>query len=53
MESALADKALMAPFVENGSIPLSGMAEDKFKAFIADEMRKWAEVVRASGATLN
>jgi tripartite-type tricarboxylate transporter receptor subunit TctC len=53
MELALADKALMAPFVENGSIPLSGMAEDKFKAFIADEMRKWAEVVRASGATLN
>ena len=53
METALNDKALMAAFVENGSIPLTGLSEEKFKAFIAEEMRKWAEVVRASGASLN
>lgn len=53
MEAALNDKALVAPFVDNGSIPLNGLSEDKFRAFIAEEMRKWAEVVRASGATLN
>jgi len=53
MQAALADKALVAPFEEIGSQPLLDYDEKKFKTFIADEMRKWAEVVRVSGATLN
>jgi len=28
-------------------------SEAKFRVFIAEEIRKWAEVVRISGATLN
>ncbi len=53
MHTALTDKALVAPFEEIGSQPLVDYDEDKFKAFITEEMKKWAEVVKASGATLN
>ena len=53
MHTALTDKALVAPFEEIGSQPLVDHDEEKFKAFITDEMKKWAEVVRVSGATLN
>ncbi|MBL0726332.1 tripartite tricarboxylate transporter substrate binding protein [Piscinibacter sp. HJYY11] len=53
MHTALTDKAVVAPFEEIGSQPLVGYDEQKFKAFIADEMKKWAEVVKVSGATLN
>jgi tripartite-type tricarboxylate transporter receptor subunit TctC len=53
MHKALTDKAVVAPFEEIGSQPLVDHDEAKFKAFIADEMKKWAEVVRVSGATLN
>ncbi|MET0332706.1 MAG: tripartite tricarboxylate transporter substrate binding protein [Rhizobacter sp.] len=53
MHTALADKALVAPFEEIGSQPLVDHDEVKFKAFIAEEIKKWAEVVKVSGATLN
>lgn len=53
MHAALTDKAVVAPFEEIGSQPLVEHDETKFKAFIADEMKKWAEVVKVSGATLN
>ncbi|MBC7992160.1 MAG: tripartite tricarboxylate transporter substrate binding protein [Rhizobacter sp.] len=53
MNSALTDPAVIAPFEQIGSQPLVGYDEVRFKAFIADEIRKWAEVVRVSGATLN
>ncbi|MBC7955820.1 MAG: tripartite tricarboxylate transporter substrate binding protein [Cytophagales bacterium] len=53
MATALADPAVVAPFEQIGSQPLVGYSEDRFKVFIAEEMRKWAEVVRVSGATLN
>lgn len=53
MNLALTDPALIAPFEQIGSQPLVGYDDVKFKAFIADEIRKWAEVVRVSGATLN
>lgn len=53
MATALADASVVAPFEQIGSQPLVDHDEDKFKAFIADEQRKWAEVVRVSGATLN
>jgi len=53
MNTALTDPAVIAPFEQIGSQPLVGYDEVKFKAFIADEIRKWAEVVRVSGATLN
>ncbi len=53
MHAALTDKALIAPFEEIGSQALVDHDEVKFKAFIAEEIKKWAEVVRVSGATLN
>ena len=36
-----------------GSQPLVEHDEVKFKAFITDEVRKWAEVVKVSGASMN
>ena len=53
MTTALADPDLVAPFEQIGSQPLVDYDEKKFKAFIAEEIKKWAEVVRISGATLN
>ena len=53
MNAALTDPAVVTPFEQIGSQPLVGYDDVKFKAFIADEIRKWAEVVRVSGATLN
>jgi len=53
MNAALTDPAVITPFEQIGSQPLVGYDDAKFKAFIADEIRKWAEVVRVSGATLN
>jgi len=53
MATALADPELVAPFEQIGSQPLVDYSEAKFRAFIAEEIRKWAEVVRISGATLN
>ncbi|MBX3623901.1 MAG: tripartite tricarboxylate transporter substrate binding protein [Rhizobacter sp.] len=53
MHTALTDKAVVAPFEEIGSQPLVDYDEKKFKAFIGDEINKWAEVVKVSGATLN
>jgi tripartite-type tricarboxylate transporter receptor subunit TctC len=53
MHQALTDKAVVAPFEEIGSQPLVDHDEAKFRAFIADEIKKWAEVVKVSGATLN
>ncbi len=53
MNAALTDAALIAPFEQIGSQPLVGYDEVKFRDFIAEEIRKWAEVVRVSGATLN
>lgn len=53
MNAALTDPAVVTPFEQIGSQPLVGYDEVRFKAFVADEIRKWAEVVRVSGATLN
>ncbi|MBI5255160.1 MAG: tripartite tricarboxylate transporter substrate binding protein [Burkholderiales bacterium] len=53
MHAALTDKAVVAPFIENGSTPMVDLERDKLKAFIASEMRKWADVVKTSGASLN
>ena len=53
MDTALVDQELVAPFEQIGSQPLVDYDEKKFKAFIAEEIKKWAEVVRISGATLN
>lgn len=53
MHAALSDAELVAPFEQIGSQPLVDYDEAKFRSFIADEIKKWAEVVRISGATLN
>jgi tripartite-type tricarboxylate transporter receptor subunit TctC len=53
MHAALTDKAVVGPFEEIGSQPLVDHDETHFREFIAEEIKKWAEVVRISGATLN
>jgi tripartite-type tricarboxylate transporter receptor subunit TctC len=52
MAATLADKDIAGHFVANGSQPMTGVSEAAFRAFIADEQKKWAEVVRKSGARL-
>ena len=53
MKAALQDKATVEPFVSAGSQPLVDLGEAAFRKFIVDEQKKWGEVVRKSGATLN
>ena len=52
MQAALGDQALMQPMVAAGSVPMLGLRGEKFRKFIALEQRKWAEVVRRSGAKI-
>lgn len=52
MRAALEDKDLMQPMVSTGSVPMLDLRGEKFRKFIALEQRKWAEVVRRSGAKL-
>lgn len=52
MYSALNDKSLMQPLVATGSVPMLELRGDEFRKFIAQEQRKWAEVVRRSGAKI-
>jgi len=53
MRTALQDKDTVAYFVGAGSLPLVDMNEPAFRKFIVDEQKKWGDVVRKSGATLN
>jgi tripartite-type tricarboxylate transporter receptor subunit TctC len=52
MHAALSDKALMQPMVTTGSVPMLELRGEDFRKFIALEQRKWAEVVRRSGAKI-
>lgn len=53
LDTVMRDKDTVGPFVANGSQPLVGMSEDAFRKFIVDEQKKWGDIVRKSGATLN
>jgi tripartite-type tricarboxylate transporter receptor subunit TctC len=52
MSATLNDKEIAASFLANGSQPMSTLGEAAFRRFIAEEQKKWAEVVRKSGAKL-
>ncbi|MGZ5237714.1 MAG: tripartite tricarboxylate transporter substrate binding protein, partial [Caldimonas sp.] len=49
---ALASPALKERLVAQGAIP-SGNKPDEFGRFIAAEAKKWAQVVKASGAKVD
>jgi tripartite-type tricarboxylate transporter receptor subunit TctC len=53
IRAALVDPAVSQPFVASGSILLSDVRLGSFRDFILAEQKKWAEVVRKSGATLS
>lgn len=48
MREVLGDPEVMSPFIATGEIPLVEMHETAFRAFIAAEQLRWAEVVRRS-----
>jgi tripartite-type tricarboxylate transporter receptor subunit TctC len=50
--TVLREKELMAPFTSTGSKLMLDIRDKAFADFIAAEQKKWAEVVRRSGATL-
>jgi tripartite-type tricarboxylate transporter receptor subunit TctC len=52
MHTALSDKATISTFVSQGSIPMLSLNEAEFRKFIVEEQKKWAEVVRKSGAKI-
>jgi tripartite-type tricarboxylate transporter receptor subunit TctC len=52
MHASLSDKALIQPMVTSGSVPMLELRGEEFRKFIALEQRKWAEVVRRSGAKI-
>ncbi|EFH11218.1 Bug family tripartite tricarboxylate transporter substrate binding protein, partial [Teichococcus cervicalis] len=47
---ALADPAIAARLEELGMPPMRGWSPERFAAYVADEVRDWAPLVRASGA---
>lgn len=49
----LADPAVVGPFERIGSQTLTGMSEEKFRAFVVEETGRWADVVKRTGATLD
>lgn len=53
IRTALVDPAVSQPFIASGSILLSDVRLGSFRDFILAEQKKWAEVVRKSGATLS
>lgn len=46
---ALASAAIKERFLELGAVP-APLSPDAYRAFIRTEIRKWAEVVKTSGA---
>jgi tripartite-type tricarboxylate transporter receptor subunit TctC len=50
VNNALADPGMQAKFAEFGGILIPGTPED-FGKVIAEETAKWAQVVKATGAT--
>lgn len=52
VKQVLMDPVLMAPFEHADSVPLEGMGPQAFRVHVADEIRRWAEVVRITGVTL-
>jgi len=52
LATVLREPEVVGPFVTNGSKPMHNMRDKAFADFIAVEQKRWAEVVRRSGATL-
>jgi len=52
VRTALMEPAISGPFVANGSIPMPDVRHASFRDFILAEQKKWAAVVKKSGATL-
>ena len=53
LNAVMKDQSVISQFTSLGSVALVDMGEGAFKSFIQAEQKKWAEVVRKSGATLS
>jgi tripartite-type tricarboxylate transporter receptor subunit TctC len=52
VRTTLLEPAISGPFVAAGSIPMPEVRHGAFRDFIIAEQKKWAAVVKKSGATL-
>ena len=52
MRQFLGSADVKTKFFEIGAVP-APMSPDEFAAFVAEERKKWAEVVKASGAKVD
>lgn len=52
VRTALSEPAIAQSFVANGSVPMLDVRMATFRDFILAEQKKWAAVVKKSGATL-
>lgn len=52
LQKVLADKALQQNFAQQG-FDAQWMSPAEYRKFVDDEIKKWAEVVKTSGATVN
>ena len=50
---AIADPAVVGPFEKLGAVVLTGMSEDKFRAFIVEDYTRQGDAVRRAGITLD
>jgi len=53
MRDALADPAVVGQFERIGSTTQHGLRDDKLRAFIQAEIRRWADVVKRTGTSLD
>jgi tripartite-type tricarboxylate transporter receptor subunit TctC len=53
IRDALADPAVVGPFEKLGAVVLTGMSEDKFRAFILEDYARQGDAVRRAGITLD
>ena len=53
MTEALADPAVVGQYEKLGTFTLTGLTQDKFRAFVAEDYARMGEIIRRAGITLD